>query len=84
MTQHLVDYANCARQGFRSSESSLCCATAAAVHETLLRLRFVSPPQHTLTGTRIDCGVDAQTLEPTEFAEFYGELTAQPELREVP
>ncbi len=50
----------------------------------MLRLRFVSPPQHTLSGTRLDNGVDAKTLEPPDFSEFYGELTAQPELREVP
>ncbi len=58
--------------------------TASAVQETVLRLRFVSPPQHTLSGTRLDNGVDAKTLEPPDFSEFYGELTAQPELREVP
>ena len=49
----------------------------------MLRLRFVSPPQATLSGTRLATGADADSLEPPEHAEFYGELTAQPELREL-
>jgi len=66
----------------------VCCLTlaasaGAAVQETVLRLRFVSPPQHTLSGTHLESGMDASSMEPAEFAEFYGELTAQPELREV-
>ncbi len=62
---------------------TLAVSAGAAVQETVLRLRFVSPPQHTLSGTRLESGVDANSMEPPEFAEFYGELTAQPELREV-
>lgn len=54
---------------------------AAAVQETVLRLRFVGPPQFSLSGTTLETGVDVASFEPAACAVFHGEITAQPELR---
>ena len=54
---------------------------AAAVAETLLRLRFAGLPSHTLSGASLHSGADAESLEPAPHAAFFGELTAQPVLR---
>lgn len=47
----------------------------------MLRMRFVGPPRATLSGATLQSGVDAESLELAGHASFYGELTAQPELR---
>ena len=59
-----------------------CVPAAAAVQETVLRLRFVGPPHSSLSGTALESGVDVESFEPAVCAVFYGEITAQPELRQ--
>ena len=59
-----------------------CVPAAAAVQETVLRLRFVGPPRWSLSGTSLESGVDVESFEPAVYAVFYGEITAQPELRQ--
>lgn len=58
-----------------------CVPAAAAVQETVLRLRFVGPPRFTLSGTTLETGVDVESFEAAACAIFYGEVTAQPELQ---
>lgn len=58
--------------------------TAAAVEEALVRFRFTGPPRSSLSGTVLEAGLAAETLQPVPEQAFYGELTAQAEVVAMP